>query len=114
MPDVHEADPEAAHQPAGGAAGFAVVVACATVCVNFLLILVAAVDRSWLAFGIQVMFSPLTNGIIAMVSFFCVPVFKCRAEDRSTDPYLVASIGVPLIGASITFFAINVLKLQGC
>lgn len=89
-----------------------IIVAVAVLLANGALLAMAASDRSWGALGIAIMFGPITNGILLLLSLACTPVVKASAIGTSIGPYLATAICLPLAAIPIDFFIIKSMGLH--
>ncbi len=84
------------------------------IAVNALLILVANANRSWTALGIAIIFGPIMNGILIVVSLAFVPVVRRLGGGASVSLYVLAGILVPIAATVVDAACIMSMKLQGC
>jgi hypothetical protein len=104
----HEFDyqsPIDAPQP-GRVRGAIAIVSGIVILVNAGLLAAAASNRSWGAFGIAVVFGPITNGVLALVAGACAPSVKRVSGGASVAVYVLVSILLPVV-AILADFAIT-------
>jgi hypothetical protein len=81
---------------------------------NVILLLIALADRSWIAFGIGIVFGPITNiGLVIVALAFMIWV-KRLARGAAIMPYGLVSILLPLLAIPADFALISSMGLHGC
>jgi hypothetical protein len=101
----------AANRPVFVSTAIAVTV---TVVVNAMLLSLAALDRSFLAFGIMIVIGPITNGVLALLSLPLIPVVRRVSGGESITPYVVAGVLTPSSAILIDAICIMSMHLHGC
>jgi hypothetical protein len=94
-------------QSAGVAGAVAVVV-------NLALIGVAARDRSWGALAIMILYGPIINGALILVSLGFIPLVKKYAGGAPIKPYVLTGVLAPLAAVLVDAAFIMTLDLHGC
>src|ERR1700748_3819179 len=79
------------------------------VVMNLIALGVAALDRSWGALGIAVIYGPLMNGLLGFISL----VFTVRLIGENVRSHIVLSIVSPLLAITVDYLIINSLPLHG-
>ncbi len=82
--------------------------------VNAGLLLVAAQDRSWLAWGIAMLWGPVANGVLSMFSLLCLSRVIAAAQGARVLPYVLAAILLPLVAIVADILIIASLGVHGC
>lgn len=83
------------------------------VVINAGLLLYAASDRSWGAFGIMIFFGPLTNFIAIAVSVALIPIVR-RTSRQSIGLYTLLAFVVPTLAIFADWIIIPMMGLRGC
>lgn len=74
----------------------------------------ATADRSWGALAIGILWGPIANLVLAIISLACASEVKQGAEGAAIWPYVLASIGVPASAAFLDLVVIGSMGLHGC
>jgi len=89
------------------------IVSCVTLIVNLLLLGAAHSDRSLGAFGIAIMWGPIINALILLVSLACIPIVK-MGTSALIGSYVAVAIALPLLAIPVDFGIIANMGLHGC
>ncbi len=91
----------------------AAIVGAVVAIINIPLLLVAASDKSWGAFWIAVMYGPIANGVLALISITCTPWMR-RATGVPATYHALMSLLIPTAAAIADFYLIFSMNLHGC
>ncbi len=80
---------------------------------NVVAIVIALIDRSWLAVGIAILGAPIMNGLLALISLAVIRGMT-RQAGLSLLGHIGLSIGGSAIAAVIDYFLILAMPLHGC
>jgi len=81
--------------------------------VNIPLLLLAVWDRSWGAFAIGVLYSPIANAVIGLVSLASTPLVK-RATGVAAGYHALVSVVMPTAAVLVDACFIFSMDLHGC
>ena len=90
------------------------VVAIVVIGTNAWLVRVAALDRSWGALCILIMVGPITNGVIALVTFLSSFLLRWLAGGASVAIYIYAGVLLPVVAILVDAACIFCMDLHGC
>lgn len=93
--------------------GCVVVLLTVEIVVNGALLIYAASDRSWGAFGIMIFFGPLANFIAIAVSLALIPIVR-RTSRESLGLYTLLAFVVPTLAIFADWIIIPMMGLHGC
>lgn len=74
----------------------------------------AELDRSWIAFGIAVVFGPILNGLFLLVGLIAVIARRKRHPAMPWTAFALCLIGGPIIVCGLISSLIFALGLHGC
>ena len=81
--------------------------------INAALLIYAARDRSWGAFGIMIFLGPLANFIAIAVSLAMIPIVR-RTSRESLGLYTLLAFVVPTLAIFADWIVIPMMGLHGC
>lgn len=84
-----------------------------TIGLNLLALAVAWVDRSWIAFGIAMLWGPILNAVLFLSTLLFLSRLKA-VRGFSFARFFTISLGAPIIAAVVDYFAIFAMGLHGC
>ncbi len=87
---------------------------CVVALLNLLALAIAWRDQSWIAFGIAIIYGPILNGVLAILSMSAFPLLKRMRLTRSLWRHAATSIGAPLAAIAIDYAVIFSMDLHGC
>jgi|GEM_PF-2899671 len=93
--------------------GCVVALLTVEIMINAALLLYAASDRSWGAFGVMIFFGPLTNFIAIAVSLALIPIVR-RISRESLALYTLLAFVVPTLAIFADWIVIPMMGLHGC
>ena len=82
--------------------------------VNTLLVVKAAADKSWGAFGIAIAIAPVCNCVLALLSLAFIPLVRKAAGPTSIKLYVLTGIFVPITAMVVDAMCIFAMDLRGC
>jgi len=101
-----EPNPDAVTTAALGAAFLIFVV-------NALISLGAFADGSWGMIFLIVFANPIANAVMAVIGLCCTPLVKSASGRAPLGPYLVAVLGMPVLGVVYQFLSAGLIHIRG-
>lgn len=86
----------------------------AVIVINLIALWLAWEDQNWVALGIAMVYGPIANGVLALVSLLAILFLKRKDPLFSPKLHALMSLLIPAVAALADLLAILSMGLSGC